>query len=158
MSKILTAYFSASGVTKNVALKIAKAAGTDIFEIEPKEHYTASDLDWTDKNSRSTIEMNDPSFRPSIASSLSNPEDYDTILLGFPVWWYAAPSIINTFLESTDLTGKKIALFCTSGGTGIEGCEAKLKKTYGNKYEWKKGKRFTGGESEARLAEWVKSL
>ncbi|MCD8089799.1 MAG: NAD(P)H-dependent oxidoreductase, partial [Clostridiales bacterium] len=134
-SKILTAYFSASGVTKNVALKIAKAAGTDIFEIEPKEHYTASDLDWTDKNSRSTVEMNDPDSRPGIANKLSNPEDYDTILLGFPIWWYSAPTIINTFLESTDLDGKKIALFCTSGGTGIEGCEAKLKNTYRNKYE-----------------------
>ncbi|MCD8238663.1 MAG: NAD(P)H-dependent oxidoreductase [Clostridiales bacterium] len=153
MSKILTAYFSASGATKNVALKIAKAAGTDIFEIEPKEHYTASDLDWTDNNSRSTVEMNDPNSRPGIEQKLSHPEDYDTILLGFPVWWYAAPTIINTFLESTDLTGKKIALFCTSGGTGIEGCEAKLKKTYGNKYEWKKGKRFTGGESAAKLEE-----
>ncbi|MCD7777005.1 MAG: NAD(P)H-dependent oxidoreductase [Clostridiales bacterium] len=158
MSKILTAYFSASGVTKNVTLKIAKAAVTDIFEIEPKEHYTASDLDWTDKKSRSTIEMNDSSFRPAIAKKLSNPEDYDTILLGFPVWWYAAPTIINTFLENTDLAGKKIALFCTSGGMGIEGCETKLKKTYGNKFEWKKGKRFTGGESEILFSEWVNSL
>ncbi|MCD8090301.1 MAG: NAD(P)H-dependent oxidoreductase, partial [Clostridiales bacterium] len=131
MSKILTAYFSASGITKAAAIKLANAAGTDIFEIEPKEHYTADDLDWTNKKSRSSVEMNNPSFRPAIAHTLAKPEDYDTLLIGFPVWWYAAPTIINTFLESTDLMGKKIALFCTSGGTGIEGCETKLKKTYG---------------------------
>ncbi|MCD7778717.1 MAG: NAD(P)H-dependent oxidoreductase [Clostridiales bacterium] len=158
MSKILTAYFSASGVTKTAAIKLANAAGTDIFEIEPMEHYTADDLDWTNKKSRSSLEMNNPSFRPAIAYGLEKPEDYDTLLIGFPVWWYSAPTIINTFLENTDLAGKKIALFCTSGGTGIEGCEMKLKKTYGNKSNWKKGKRFTGRESTAELAEWVKSL
>lgn len=158
MSKILTVYFSASGTTKFTAEKIAKAAGTDIFEIEPKEKYTADDLDWTNKKSRSSLEMNNPNSRPAIAYKLSNPEDYDTLLIGFPVWWYAAPTIINTFLESADFSGKTAALFCTSGGTGIEGCETKLKKTYGNKFIWKKGRRFTGRESTAELEAWVKSL
>ncbi len=156
--KALTVYFSASGVTKAVAEKLAAAANTDIFQIKPKIEYTTEDLNWRNNKSRSTLEMNDSSSRPEIVETVANPQDYDTLLIGFPVWWYAAPTIINTFLESADFSGKNIALFCTSGGTGVEGCEKKLKDTYGNKYVWKKGKRFTGHENSGDLAAWVESL
>ena len=106
MSKKLVAYFSASGVTAKVAQTLADAIGADIFEIAPKIPYTAADLNWTDKNARSTIEMNDPSSRPEIGPKMDNMNEYDTIFVGFPIWWYVAPTIINTFLESYDLTGK----------------------------------------------------
>ena len=106
MSNKLVVYFSASGVTAKVAETLAEAIGADIFEIEPKVPYTEADLNWMDKNARSTIEMNDPASRPEIAVKRDNMKDYDTIFVGFPIWWYVAPSIINTFLESYDLTGK----------------------------------------------------
>ena len=115
MSKKLVAYFSASGVTAKVAETLAEAIGADIFEIEPKVPYTEADLNWMDKNARSTIEMNDPASRPEIAVKRDNMKDYDTIFVGFPIWWYVAPTIINTFLESYDLTGKTIIPFATSG-------------------------------------------
>lgn len=108
MSKKLVAYFSASGVTAKVAETLAEAIGADIFEIEPKVPYTEADLNWMDKNARSTIEMNDPASRPEIAVKRDNMKDYDTIFVGFPIWWYVAPTIINTFLESYDLTGKTV--------------------------------------------------
>ena len=116
MSKKLVAYFSASGVTAKVAETLAEAIGADIFEIEPKVPYTEVDLNWMDKKARSTIEMNDPASRPEIAVKRDNMKDYDTIFVGFPIWWYVAPTIINTFLESYDLTGKTIIPFATSGG------------------------------------------
>ncbi len=119
MSKKLTAYFSASGVTAKAAKALSEAAGTDLFEIKPAVPYTDADLNWQDKNSRSSVEMNDLSFRPEIAEKLSDMEEYDTIFLGFPIWWYIAPTIINTFLESYDFSGKKIVLFATSGGSGF---------------------------------------
>ena len=111
MSKKLVAYFSASGVTKKAAELLAKVAGADIYEIVPKVPYTSADLNWMDKNSRSSVEMRDTSSRPEIAVGDAKIEDYDTIFLGFPIWWYAAPTIINTFLESYDFSGKKIVLF-----------------------------------------------
>ena len=117
MSKKLVAYFSASGVTAKVAETLAEAIGADIFEIEPKVPYTEADLNWMEKNARSTIEMNDPASRPEIAVKRDNMKDYDTIFVGFPIWWYVAPTIINTFLESYDLTGKTVIPFATSGGT-----------------------------------------
>lgn len=117
--KALTAYFSASGVTKDAAQRLAKAAGTDLYEIAPAQPYTRADLDWQDKNSRSTVEMKDPSSRPAIAGSLPDMSKYDVIFIGFPVWWYTAPTIIKTFLEGCDLSGKTIALFATSGGSGL---------------------------------------
>ncbi len=157
-NRTLVAYFSASGVTRSTSDKLADAIGTDIFEIKPKVPYTNKDLNWTDKSSRSSIEMNDLSSRPAITGTVLNPQDYDTLLIGFPVWWYAAPTIINTFIESADFSGKTVALFCTSGGTGIEGCERKLKETYGNKFVWKKGKRFTGRESSKAFSEWAENL
>lgn len=113
MSNKLVAYFSASGVTAKVAETLAEAIGADIFEIEPKVTYTEADLNWMNKNARSTIEMNDPASRPEIAAKRDNMADYDTIFVGFPIWWYVAPTIINTFLESYDLTGKTIIPFAT---------------------------------------------
>ena len=119
MSKRLVAYFSASGVTAKVAENLADAIGADIFEIQPEVPYTKADLNWMDKKSRSTIEMSDPTSRPAIAAKRDNMDEYDTIFVGFPIWWYIAPTIINTFLEKYDFTGKKITLFATSGGSGL---------------------------------------
>ena len=117
--KKLVAYFSASGVTKAAAERLAKAAGADLFEIKPAVPYTRADLDWMNKKSRSSVEMNNPDSRPEIEARLSNMEDYDTVFLGFPIWWYVAPTIINTFLESYDFAGKTIRPFATSGGSGM---------------------------------------
>ena len=151
MSNVLVAYFSASGVTKSVAEKIAGENGYDIFEIEPEEIYTPADLDYMDKNSRSTIEMNDKSFRPPIKQTC-DVSSYDTVAIGFPVWWYTAPTIINTFIESVDLSGKKIKVFCTSGGSGVDKCVSDLQKTY-PELDFAKGMRFTGNVSKAK--EWI---
>ena len=151
MSDVLIAYFSASGVTKNIAEKIAKENDYDIFEIQPEETYTPEDLDWTDKNSRSTIEMNDKKFRPPIKESV-DVSDYDIVAIGFPVWWYTAPTIINTFIESVDLTGKTIKAFCTSGGSGIDKCVNDLQNEY-PELNFAKGMRFMGNVSNAK--EWI---
>lgn len=119
MRKTLVAYFSASGVTKKVAEKIAAAANGDLFQIEPEIAYSEKDLNWMNKNSRSSLEMSDKDFRPAMVKTELNLSEYDSILLGFPIWWYVAPTIINTFLESYDFSGKKITLFATSGGSGF---------------------------------------
>ena len=119
MSKTLTAYFSASGTTARTAKNLAQAAGADLYEIKPAVPYTQADLNWMDKKSRSSVEMNDRSFRPELADKDADIAAYDRILLGFPIWWYVAPTIINTFLESYDFTGKEIILFATSGGSGF---------------------------------------
>ena len=119
MSKTLTAYFSASGRTAGVAKELADAIGADLYEIRPAVPYTQADLNWMDKKSRSSVEMNDKSSRPALADRDADIATYDTILLGFPIWWYVAPRIINTFLESYDFSGKKIVLFATSGGSGF---------------------------------------
>ena len=119
MSKKLVAYFSASGTTAKVAKTLAEAAGADLYEIKPQVPYTKSDLNWMDKTARSTIEMNDKSSRPAIVTGDVDVSGYDTILLGFPIWWYIAPTIINTFLEAYDFSGKTIVLFATSGGTAL---------------------------------------
>ena len=119
MTKTLVAYFSASGTTMDVANHLARVTDSDLFAIVPANPYTSADLNWRDKQSRSTLEAADPSCRPAITSRVEHIEDYDTIFLGFPIWWYVAPAIINTFLESYDLTGKTIALFATSGGSGM---------------------------------------
>ena len=119
MSKILVSYFSASGVTKKIAEKITNAVSGDLFEIEPVEKYTPEDLDWTNKQSRSSVEMNDKSFRPAVLNKVSNISEYDTIVIGFPVWWYTAPTIINTFIEENNLEGKNIYDFVTNGGSEI---------------------------------------
>ena len=127
MSKKLVAFFSCTGTTKKVAENLSKAIGGDLYEIVPTKLYTNADLNWTDKTSRSSLEMNDKNSRPEIATKVSNMEDYDTIFIGFPIWWYVAPRIINTFLESYDFSGKKIIVFCTSGGSGLGNTVADLK-------------------------------
>lgn len=119
MAKALVAYFSASGVTKRAAEALAQAAGADLFEIAPEAPYTAADLDWTDKRSRSTIEMNDDACRPAMAAATPDLTAYDTVFVGFPVWWYVEPRIIDTFLESGDFSGKTLVPFATSGGSGL---------------------------------------
>ena len=119
MAKKLVAYFSASGTTKKSAELLAEAAGADLYEITPKVAYTKADLNWMDKKSRSSVEMNDKKFRPEIEDKDANIAEYDEIILGFPIWWYVAPTIVNTFLEKFDFSGKKVVLFATSGGSGF---------------------------------------
>lgn len=119
MSKKLIAYFSASGTTAAVAKNLAKTAKADLYEIRPEAPYTSADLNWQNKNSRSSVEMRDKSSRPALADADAHIEDYDTVFIGFPIWWYVAPTIINSFLEQYDFTGKKIVLFATSGGSGF---------------------------------------
>ena len=126
MSRKLVAFFSASGVTAKVAETLSETIGADLFAIEPKVPYTKADLDWMDKDSRSTLEMNDPVSRPEIARVRDNMDEYDILFVGFPIWWYVAPTIINTFLESYDLTGKTIIPFATSGGSGMGKTNEKL--------------------------------
>jgi len=157
-NKSLVAYFSASGVTAKVASKLAKATGADLFEIKPEVPYTKADLNWMDKKSRSSIEMGDKSFRPAISEKCNNMENYDTIYLGFPIWWYVAPTIINTFLESYDFSGKTIVLFATSGGSGFGKTVADLKGSVSDTTVIKEGKLFNGGVSEQQLISWVNGL
>lgn len=128
MSKKLVAYFSASGTTKKVAERLAKAAGADLFEIRPAIPYTSADLNWMDKKSRSSVEMNDPDSRPEIAETIPNMVDYDTVFIGFPIWWYVAPHIIHTFVESYDFSGKTLVPFATSGGSGMGKTVDELRK------------------------------
>lgn len=157
MSKKLVAYFSASGVTAKVAERLSEAIGAELFSIEPEIPYTKADLDWMDKKSRSTVEMNDPSSRPAIAKKCENMKDYDTVFVGFPIWWYVAPTIINTFLESYDLTGKTVVPFATSGGSGMGRTNEKLMPSCqgANLLE---GKVFKSNVSAAELTEWVNGL
>lgn len=153
MRKILVAYFSASGVTKGVAQRLAKVAGADLFEIRPAVPYTQADLNWTDKKSRSSVEMNDPLSRPEIAEMLPNMADYDTVFVGYPIWWYVAPHIINTFVESYDLSGKTLVAFATSGGSGIGKTVEELKKLYPDA-NWKDGK-LLNNISDKELTDWA---
>lgn len=154
MSKKLVAYFSASGVTAKVAEKLAKVTGADLFEIKPEVPYTKSDLNWMNKNSRSSVEMRDESSRPPIASKVDNMPEYDTVFVGFPVWWYREPSIIDTFMESYDFTGKTVVPFCTSGSSGIGESGANIQALApGAKVGI--GERFKGRVSENELAAWA---
>lgn len=143
MSKILVAYFSASGVTKNAAEKLAKAANANLFEIKPVRTYTDADLDWTDKKSRSTIEMNDLSSRPEIAEKCENMGSYDVVFVGFPIWWYVEPRIIDTFIDSYDFSGKTVIPFATSGGSGLGKTVENFKKLLGENVIVKDGKMLT---------------
>ena len=144
MRKKLVAYFSASGVTAKVADMLADAVGADIYEICPEVPYTKADLNWMDTKSRSTIEMNDKTSRPALADKDANVEQYDTIFLGFPIWWYKAPTIINTFLESYDFTGKRIILFATSGGSKFGKTVEELKVSVSASCEIIEGKLLNG--------------
>lgn len=157
MSKKLVAYFSASGVTAKVAEKLSEAIGADLYAIEPEVPYTKADLDWMDKKSRSTIEMNNPASRPAIAGKRDNMNDYDTVFVGFPIWWYVAPTIINTFLESYDLTGKTIIPFATSGGSDMGKTNEKLLPSCKGA-KLLNGKVFKASVSGADLAKWVEGL
>ena len=155
MSKILVTYFSASGVTKGVAEKIAKVVEGDLFEIEPVEKYTNADLNYMDNNSRSSVEMNDRSFRPPVKNKIENLNDYKKIVIGFPVWWYTAPTIINTFIEENDLTGKDIYVFCTSGSSGVEDSFNDLKNAYAN-LKFISAKRLTSSVNAEEISNWIK--
>ncbi len=152
MKKILVAYFSASKTTEHAAKEIAQAVGADLYEICPDKAYTAADLNWNDKKSRSTVEMNDPACRPKIAGTVEHMEQYDTVLIGFPIWWYVEPRIVDTFLESYDFSGKTVIPFATSGGSGIGGAEKSLRE-HCPKANWKPGKLVN-----SKAAAWAKSV
>ena len=158
MSKKLVAYFSASGVTAKVADMLADAVGADIHEIRPKVPYTKADLNWMNKKSRSSIEMADKTIRPEIAESNVKIENYDVIFLGFPIWWYVAPTIINTFLESADFSGKKIILFATSGGSKFGKTVEELKISVPDSCEIIEGKLLNGRQTIASVKEWTDKL
>lgn len=157
MSKTLVAFFSASGVTRQVAQKLAAAAQADLYEIKPAVPYTQADLNWRDKSSRSSVEMQDPSSRPQLADTDAKIEQYDRILLGYPIWWYMAPTIINTFLESYDFSGKSIILFATSGGSGFGKSIEELSPSCPNAVI-REGRMLNGNPSEQELRQWVESL
>lgn len=156
--KKLIAYFSASGTTRKVAEKLATVVKGDLYEITPEKPYTSRDLDWMDKNSRSSVEMKDKTSRPAIAGKVENIEQYDTIFVGFPIWWYVAPTIINTFLESYDFSEKTIIPFATSGGSGMGNTLAELKISCSDETKWKEGKIFSASVSEQELENWIKNL
>ena len=156
MSKILVAYFSASGVAERVAEKLARAAGADLFEIKPEVPYTSADLNYMDKKSRSSVEMNDRSCRPAIADR-TEISIYDTVFVGFPIWWYREPSIIDTFMEQYDFSGRKVVPFCTSGGSGL-GPSGSNMQALAPGAKVVAGKRFSSGVSEAELKKWAESV
>ena len=157
MSKTLVAYFSASGVTAKLAQELAEVTGGDLHEIQPAKPYSEADLDWMNKKSRSSVEMGDPSFRPEIGNQVENMDRYDTVFVGFPIWWYVAPTIINTFLESYNFSGKTVIPFATSGSSGIGKTDSVLKACCSQATNWKTGKRF-GNVNQAELKAWVESL
>ena len=153
MKKLLVSYFSASGVTKGVAEKVANAINGDLFEIEPVEKYTDEDLDWTNRQSRSSIEMNE-NIKPEVKNRVSNLSEYDTICLAFPIWWYKEPTIIDKFLEENDLSGKSIYVFVTSGSSSIDSTYRSLKNNFPN-LNFVSGKRFTGSENDEEYRNWI---
>lgn len=155
MSKKLVAYFSPTGTTAKAAQAVADAVGADMFEIKPAVPYTAADLDWMDSRSRSTLEMKDDSSRPAIAEKCASMAEYDVVYLGFPIWWYVAPTIIDTFVESYDLTGKTVVPFATSGGSGM-GRTVEVLKKLAPGADWKRGG-VLNRMSDAELAEWAKN-
>ena len=158
MAKTLVAYFSATGRTAKAAELLADALGADIHEIQPKVPYTKADLNWLNKKSRSSVEMNNKTFRPEIAESNVQIAEYDVIFLGFPIWWYVAPTIINTFLESSDFSGKKIILFATSGGSKFGKTVEELKVSGSADTEIVEGKLLNGRQSIASVKAWTDTL
>ncbi|MCI7702482.1 MAG: flavodoxin [Tenericutes bacterium] len=156
MNKTLVTYFSCSGETKKVAQKINEVVKGDLHEITPEVPYTAEDLNWEDKTSRSTFEMEDLTSRPAITNKLTNMEEYSTIYLGFPIWWYTAPTIINTFLESYDFSNKKIIIFCTSGGSSLDKTFNDLKGKYN--YNFIKWNRLSPSISEDEITNFIKII
>lgn len=158
MSKKLVAYFSASGKTAKVADMLADAVGADIYEIRPEVPYTKADLNWMNKKSRSSVEMNDKAFRPAIADKNAKIDQYDTIFLGFPIWWYVAPTIINTFLEGYDFSGKKIILFATSGGSKFGKTAEELKVSVPASCQIVEGRMLNGKQTIPTIREWTETL
>ena len=156
-NKVLVAVFSASGVTRKVGQEVARVAGGDFFEIEPVDPYTRADLNWTNRKSRSSVEMNDSSARPEVASKVSDMDRYDTVIVGFPIWWGVAPRIMDTFVESYDFTGITLIPFCTSGSSGIGQSGSNLETNAGTG-TWLEGKRFAAGASDAEIEEWIAGL
>lgn len=156
-SKVLVAYFSATGTTEGVAEHIANGLNADIYEIIPEEPYTDADLNYNDNNSRSTIEMNDPASRPAISGSVENMEQYDIVFIGFPIWWGEAPRIVSTFVESYDFSGKTVVPFCTSGGSGVGSSATNLEQLTSGA-TWMEGRRLSGSDSQETVMEWVNSL
>lgn len=157
MNNILIAYFSASGVTAQLAKTLQKVTGGDLYEIRPAQPYTSADLNWNDKHSRSSVEMNDKTARPAIAEPVAGAGQYDTVFVGFPIWWYEAPRIVQTFLESGDFSGKTIVPFATSGGSGLGKTAAILQKSC-PAAKILSGKRLSGAASVEEVASWVQSL
>lgn len=156
--KKLVAYFSTSGVTAKAAKVLSEAANADLYEIKPEIPYTRADLNWTDSSSRSSVEMKDKSFRPAIADNSVDLSAYDVIFIGFPIWWYVAPTIINTFLESYDFSGKTIVPFATSGGSGFGNTIQELKSSVSSSTTIREGKLLNGRLSKESLAAWIDSL
>lgn len=154
MSKVLVCYFSASGVTRKVARNIANSIEGDLFEIEPVDIYTDEDLDWTNKESRSSREMANRSYRPELKNKVNNFNDYDKIAIGFPVWWDVAPTIINTFIESHDFSKREVYIFVTSGSSSVNGSITDLRRTYPN-INFVVGKRFNGSESSDEYKSFI---
>ena len=154
MKKTLVAYFSASGVTRGAAQQLAEVTGGTLHEIKPEQPYTDADLDWRDKQSRSSVEMQDKKSRPAITDKLADMNDYDVVYVGFPIWWYTCPTIINTFMETYDFKGKTVIPFATSGGSSIKKACEDLKAAYPD-VDWKEGK-LLNGTSKAELETWVK--
>lgn len=155
--KILVAYFSCSGTTREAARELAAVVNADLYEIVPEQPYTDADLNWNDRQSRSSVEMRDVTSRPAIAGRVSDMVRYDVVFIGFPVWWYIAPTIVNTFIESHDLTGKKVVPFATSGGSGIANCEKNLRKAY-PEIDWCTGKMLNRPLPEKQFTEWLETI
>ena len=156
-SKILVAYFSATNHTEDVAQKLADGLDADLYEIMPEQPYTDEDLDYGNSNSRSSAEMDDPNARPAISGTVENMEQYDTVLIGYPIWWGEAPRIMSTFIESYDFEGKTLAAFCTSASSGFGSSDSAL-RTASDKATWLEGKRFSAGASEEEVMEWANDI
>lgn len=157
MKKVLVAYFSASGVTAKLAKRLAEAIGADLHEILPEVPYTEADLNWRDAKSRSSVEMNDKAFRPAVANKVENMEQYQVIFTAFPIWWYVAPTIINTFMEQYDLSGKMVIPLATSGGSGMGNTNKELAGSCPGA-ELKEGKRFPANTSAEELKAWAEGF
>lgn len=157
-TNVLVAYFSATGNTKTVAEQIADVTGGELYEIEPAEPYTSEDLDYNNDDCRANLEMNDDTARPEIAGAIENIEQYDTIYLGYPIWWGNAPRIMNTFVETYDLSGKTVVPFCTSGGSGISTSVDTLQELAGDGITWMEGQRFDRDVSADEISQWIDEM
>ena len=158
MKKAFIAYFSCGGTTKALAQKLSELTGGELYEIKPAVPYTDADLDWTDSHARSTVEMQNSASRPALSGPLPNLADYDTVFVGFPIWWYVAPTIICSFLERVHLSGKTVVPFATSGSSGVGKTDSQLHAVCPSDVNWKAARRFSGRASKAELAAWIESL